>query len=135
MIAALICAFSLLGLVQFFIAFCRLQIAASSGVVLSEQTRSLAGIHGNRVEAKDFPALMALVRLCPELNRETRKLDAVRIYFRLLGLAEHLLRRVNLEAAGWAYRERAGCAQFAVAELDRRIARSRELVQQATETA
>jgi hypothetical protein len=131
MITALILGLSVITLLQFFVSYCRSLIAASSVVPLSDQVRQVAGLGAKGVSGEEFRRLLQLARLCPEPGNDSRALEAVRTYFRLLNMVRTISRRVIPNLAQWTERERSGCAYFVAIALERRIAHSRGLMAQA----
>ena len=127
MIASIILVFSLATLTEFFVAYCRSLIASTSEHVLSDQTRKLAEVAGNRVAPENFATVMRLVKLCPQLAGRSQRVRAVAAYFRLMTLLAAASRTLGLGMTDWADGERAGCAFYAAVALDRRIAHNREL--------
>jgi len=130
MIAALIVVISIAALLQFFVSYCRSVIAAYSKVELSEQVRDVAGIAAQAVDGDEFRRLVSLVRVCPERGDDGLEIRLVSGYHRMLGATKGMLRSILPAVAVWAERERAHCAYFAAAALDRRIAFSRDLIAQ-----
>jgi hypothetical protein len=130
MITAIILAFSMFALLQFFISYSRSLIAASSTQPLSPQVREIASIHGRTVDGEEFPRLVQLARLCPESSTDRWPVSAVSNYFRMLNFVRSISYRMIPSLMGWTERERSGCAYFAAITLDRRIAFSRGLVAQ-----
>ncbi|MGH9704258.1 MAG: hypothetical protein ACRD4K_12865, partial [Candidatus Acidiferrales bacterium] len=116
--------------VQFFVSYCRSVIAAYSKVELSEQVRDAAGIAAQTVDGDEFRRLVSLVRVCPERGDDGLEIRLVSGYHRMLGATRGMLRSILPAVAGWAEQERAHCAYFAAAALDRRIAFSRDLIAQ-----
>lgn len=130
MIAAAILVISVVGLAQFFVAYCRSLIAAYKQVDLSEDAREVTGIEDHLVHGDDFRRLLQLVRLCPEAGDDAFEIGAVRLYFRLLTRLRSLGAVLSPRLTHWAEQERAGCAYFAAVALDRRIAHNRDLLAQ-----
>ncbi len=131
MITALILGLSVITLLQFFVSYCRSLIAASSVLPLSDQVRQVAGLGAKEVSGEEFRRLLQLARLCPEPGNDSRALDAVRTYFKLLNMVRGMSRRLVPNLALWTERERSGCAYFVAIALERRIAHSRGLMAQA----
>ena len=130
MIAAIIFALSVAALAEFFVSYCRSQIASARLVPLSEDTRELAAISSASVPASEYLRLTQLARACPELEEGHAGVFAVRIYFGLLTLVGGPIRQLAPVVAALLEGERSGCAYFAAAALDRRIANSRRLYAQ-----
>jgi hypothetical protein len=125
MIAALIFAISSLTLLQFFVSYSRSLIAASQEHVLSEQALEICGFTARTAAGEHFGRLLQLISLCPEPGGDGAEVQAVALYFRLLGLARILLSWAIPSAARWIEAERGGCAYAAAVVLDRRIAYNR----------
>jgi hypothetical protein len=129
MMAALIFVFSLATLLMFFVSYCRSLMASSSRHPLSKEVRDVTGISAS-ASGRDFTRVMQLLQLCPERPDDRAGLHAVETYYGILDLLEQTLARVVPSVRAWTEQERAGCANFAVVLLDRRIAFSREILAQ-----
>ena len=114
-------------LMQFFVSYCRLQVAAGRRVDLSESAREAAGIEGQGVSGDEFLRLRKLVELCPETNGNSYKLGAIRAYHAFLGMIQTMFGPVMPAAAAWATSERSRCAYYAAVALDARIAQTRQI--------
>jgi hypothetical protein len=129
MMAALIFAVSVVTLLMFFVSYCRSLTAASSQHALSNEVRDVTGIH-SAASGRDFARVMQLLQLCPERPEDRLSLRSVGYYFEILNLLQKTLSRLTPSIESWTEHERAGCANFAVVALDRRIAFSREILAQ-----
>lgn len=129
MMAALIFAVSVVTLLMFFVSYCRSLTAASSRHALSKEVRDVTGID-SLASGRDFARVIQLLQLCPERPEDRLGLRAVGYYFELLNLLQKSLARITPSIESWTEQERAGCANFAVVALDRRIAFSREILAQ-----
>jgi hypothetical protein len=129
MMAALIFVVSVATLLMFFVSYCRSLMASSTRHPLSKEVRDVTGIPAS-ASGGDFVRVMQLLRLCPERPEDRTPLQAVEIYYEILGLLEKSVARIAPSLQFWTEQERAGCANFAVVLLDRRIAFSREILAQ-----
>jgi hypothetical protein len=129
MMAALIFVFSLATLLMFFVSYCRSLMASSSRHSLSKEVRDVTGIPAS-ASGRDFTRVMQLLQLCPERPDDRTGLHAVETYYGILDLLEQTVARMVPSVRNWTEQERAGCANFAVVLLDRRIAFSREILAQ-----
>jgi len=132
MIAAFIFGISSVGLLQFFIIYCRSLIAESRGHELSERAREICGIGARALAGEQFRRILQLTALCPDPGGDVFKVRAVAAYFVMLGLARTLLGWAAPSAAPWIESERGGCAYVAAVLLDRRIVFSRTMTAQFT---
>lgn len=129
MMAAIIFVVSVVTLLMFFVSYCRSLMASSSRHALSREVRDVTGI-STVASGRDFTRVMQLLRLCPEKPEDRTGLEAVGLYFSLLGLMHFTVARILPTLRSWTESERAGCANFAVVVLDRRIAFNREILAQ-----
>jgi hypothetical protein len=129
MMAALIFAVSLATLLMFFVSYCRSLMASSTRHELSKEVRDVTGIPAAACSG-DFARVMQLLRLCPDRAEDRTALQAVEIYYEILGMLAKTVARIVPSLQFWTEQERAGCANFAVVVLDRRIAFSREILAQ-----
>jgi len=129
MMAALIFVVSIVTLLMFFVSYCRSLMASSARHSLSREVRDVTGIPA-AASSRDFIRVIQLMRLCPERPEDRTGLQAVGLYYDILGLLEKTVARILPSLHFWAEQERAGCANFAIVLLDRRIAFSREILAQ-----
>jgi hypothetical protein len=128
MIAGLIFAVSSLTLLQFFVSYSRSLIAESRNHLLSEQASELCGMKSGLLSGEQFGRLSQLLALCPEANDDGFQVNAVRIYFNLLGFARTAMGWAMPSADPWIEAERRGCAYVVAVVLDRRIAHNRMMM-------
>jgi hypothetical protein len=126
---AIILVVSVAMLLQFFVFYCRLLVAAGRRVELSESVRKVTGLENQAVSGEDFPRLRRLVDLCPETNGDGYRLGAIRAYHTFLRVFQALFGPVAPLAAVWATSERSGCAYYAAVTLDARIAHTRRILE------
>ena len=129
MMAAIIFVVSVVTLLMFFVSYCRSLMASSSRHAVSREVRDVTGIAAV-ASGRDFTRVMQLLRLCPERPEDRTGLQAVGLYYRILGLLQQTVARILPTLQPWTESERAGCANFAVVALDRRIAFNREVLLQ-----
>jgi hypothetical protein len=132
MMASLIFVVSVVTLLMFFVSYCRSLMASSSRHPLSREVRDVTGISALPT-AKDFVRVTQLLQLCPERPEDRPGLRAVNLYFDILNLVQKSFARLIPSLQKWTEQELAGCANFAVVVLDRRIAFSREILAQQEE--
>jgi hypothetical protein len=96
---------------------------------LSKEVRDVTGIPAS-ASGRDFARVMQLLQLCPERPDDRTGLHAVETYYEILDLLEQTVARIVPSVRTWTEQERAGCANFAIVLLDRRIAFSREILAQ-----
>jgi len=126
-LAASILVISVALLLQFFISYCRLQVAAGRRVELSDAAREATGIADQGVSGDEFLRLRRLVDLCPETDGDGFKLGLIRAYYSFLGVVRVMFGPVMPAAAAWATTERSGCSYYAAVALDARIAHTRQI--------
>jgi len=129
MMAAVIFTISVATLLMFFISYCRSLTASSVSHKLSKEVRDVTGIPSSAT-GRDFERVMQLLQLCPDRAEDRTSLQAVGAYHDLLTLLGKTLGRIVPSLHAWTEQELAGCANFAVVALDRRIAFSREILAQ-----
>ncbi|MGB7847945.1 MAG: hypothetical protein WBL63_20200 [Candidatus Acidiferrum sp.] len=127
MMAAIIFVVSLATLMMFFVSYCRSLMASSSRHLVSREVREVTGI-SVLASGRDFTRVMQFLQLCPERPEDRTGLQAVGFYYNMLSLLQKSIARILPSLHQWTEHERAGCANFAVVVLDRRIAFSREIL-------
>ena len=109
------------GLLQFSVAYCRSLLIAYGKVEISERTRELAGIGGDRIEPEGFGRLMAFVRMAPDPGDDSMDIQIVKMYFRVMNFARSVTAPISARMARWTEGELSSCAYFAAVTLDRRM--------------
>lgn len=132
MMAAIILAFSVAALLQFFVSYCRSLIAASVKHALSVEVQDVAGI-ANNASGEDFRRVIQLLRLCPDRREDRGEIRAIGAYFGLLNFVRATLAKAMPSLLAWTEMERGLCTYFAAVALDRRIAFSRDMLAQQIE--
>jgi len=121
---------SLLTFLQFFVSYSRSLIAESRTHELSDETREICGLGARTPAGDQFLRLEQLIALCPEPGGDGFQVQAVALYFRLLGVACSVLNWALPSAAPWIEAERGGCVYAAAVALDRRITYTRTMMAQ-----
>ena len=107
------------------IRYCRAMLWSASQKRLSEATKELGTWIDCSSGEKSLATVDALLKVCPSLDRSgERQLLAVRIYDRMLCLAERFFQRIVRAESPWIVAERKACAYFAAVLLDQRINRT-----------
>jgi hypothetical protein len=132
MIAAVIFVVSLTTLFMFFTSYCRSLVAASTRHTLSQEVRDVTGIWA-LPSGQDFARVVQLMQLCPERPEDRTGLHAIELYHSILVALQSTVARLAPWLKAWTEQECAGCANFAVVCLDRRIAFNREMLSQQSE--
>lgn len=114
MFSSLILSISAIGAVHFGISYWRALIAGMAAQPLSDRFAEFAGL--DRVEAKDFRALLSLHRLTPDLKRQPSSLIALRVYYAATG-ALKALPALNQ----WAQSEMVKCSRYVAVLVDQRL--------------
>jgi len=130
MIPGLIFVLLFLTLLQFFVSYSHSLIVQSRSYELSEQAREICGFTAKTAAGDIFLRLEQLIALCPDPGGDAFEIRATALYFRLLGLARILLKRMIPSVDHWIEKERGGCAYVAAVALDRRIVYSRMMMTQ-----
>jgi hypothetical protein len=127
MFAAMLFAISIVALTQFAAYYWRAMLAGAAAQPVSERVLAAAGVQNGQVTGQDFPALVGLHNLTPELRSGGNGLGLVRAYYSLIdGIAS--LVGSSLPAVGaWSERELAICARYAAVQIDRRLQANLEL--------
>ncbi|HXN64642.1 MAG TPA: hypothetical protein VN862_04855 [Candidatus Acidoferrales bacterium] len=128
MIGGCILLLSLGALLEFFVSYCRTQLASSARVRLTEHVLGIAGTKEGHIAAGEFGALVRLSCLCPGTSSRGNDVAAVRVYYRLLNFAGVAPRSIFPALRAWVDGERTKCAHFAGVILDRQIAYSRRMI-------
>ena len=127
MFAAMLFAISIVALSQFAAYYWRAMLAGAAAQPVSDRILAAAGVENGQLSGQDFPALLGLHDLTPELRSGGNGLGLVRLYYALVdGIASHVGRSMPAVAA-WSERELAVCARYAAVQIDRRLQANLEL--------
>ncbi len=124
MLGVLILAFSIAALGQFVVFYARAVLASVAEQPLTGYVQQIEGFPSRPLKAEDFPHLVQLQRICPQVGPEARGLRAARAYYRALAAVKRVINGFMPGLHGWAEREQTLCARFAAVLLDQRLART-----------
>jgi hypothetical protein len=127
MFAAMLFAISIVALTQFAAYYWRAMLAGAAAQPVSDRVLAAAGVQNGQVTGQDFPALLGLHNLTPELRSGGNGLGLVRLYYRLVDGIAWLVGRSMPAVAAWTDRELAVCARYAAVQIDRRLQANLEL--------
>lgn len=127
MLAAMLFAISIVALTQFAAYYWRAMLAGAAAQPVSDRVLAAAGVQNGQVTGQDFPALLGLHNLTPELCSGGKGLGLVRLYYRLVDGIASLVGRSMPAVAAWTDRELAVCARYAAVQIDRRLQTNLEL--------
>jgi hypothetical protein len=127
MFAAMLFAISIVALTQFAAYYWRAMLAGAAAQPVSERVLAAAGVQNGQVTGQDFPALVGLHNLTPELRSGGNGLGLVRAYYSLVDGIASLVGRSLPAVGAWSERELAVCARYAAVQVDRRLQANLEL--------
>src|SRR5256885_13338927 len=84
MFAAMLFAISIVALTQFAAYYWRAMLAGAAAQPVSERVLEAAGVQNGQVTGQDFPALVGLHYLTPQLRSGASGMGLVRAYYRLV---------------------------------------------------
>jgi hypothetical protein len=102
-------------------------LAGAAAQPVSERVLVAAGARNGQITGEDFPALLGLHNLTPELQSGSNGLGLVRLYFALVESVGSLAGTSLPGVAAWSQRELAVCARYAAVQIDRRLQANLEL--------
>jgi hypothetical protein len=127
MFAAMLFAISIVALTQFAAYYWRAMLAGAAAQPVSERVMAAAGVQNGQVTGQDFPALVGLHNLTPELNSGGSGLGLVRAYYSVVDGIAWLVGNSMPAVGAWSQRELAVCARYAAVQIDRRLQANLEL--------
>jgi hypothetical protein len=127
MFAAMLFAISIVALSQFAAYYWRAMLVGTAAQPVSERILAAAGVQNGQLTGEDFPALLGLHDLTPELRSGGKGLRFVRIYYALVEGIASLTGPSMPAVAAWSKRELAVCARYAAVQIDRRLQANLEL--------
>jgi hypothetical protein len=128
MFAAMLFAISVVALSQFAIYYWRAMLAGAAAQPVSERTLAAAGVANGELTGEDFPTLLGLHNLTPELRSSGDGLGLVRLYYSAIDAIDSVVGSRMPVVAAWSNRELAVCARYAAVQIDRRLQANLELV-------
>jgi hypothetical protein len=127
MLAAMLFAISIVAMTQFAAYYWRAMLAGTAAQPVSERVLAAAGVQNGTVTGQDFPALLGLHNLTPELRSGGTGLGLVRAYYKVVDAIASLVGRSLPVVRAWSERELAVCARYAAVQIDRRLQANLEL--------
>jgi len=109
---------------QFAVFYARAVLASVAAQPLTGYVQQIEGFPSRPLQAEDFPALVHMQQICPQMGPEKRSLRAARAYFGTLAAMKRMVNGFVPAVYAWAEREQTLCAQFAAVLLDQRLART-----------
>jgi len=123
-LGALILVLSVAALGQFGVFYFRAVLASVAAQPLTGYVQQIEGFPTRPLRSDDFPLLVQLQKLCPEVGTDARGLRAARVYYRTLSTVINVINGFVPALRGWAESEQTLCSQFAAVLLDQRLART-----------
>jgi hypothetical protein len=120
MFATLLFAISIVALSQFAAYYWRAMLAGTAAQPISDRILVAAGVQNGQLTGENFPTLVSIHDLTPELNSGGNSLLMVRVYYRIIDSIDSLAGRSRPAIAAWSQRELAVCARYAAVQIDRR---------------
>src|SRR6202022_3594245 len=127
MFAAMLFAISIVALSQFAAYYWRAMLVGAAALPVSARVLARAGGRDGQLTGEDFPALLGLHNLTPELRSGGNSLGPVRFYYALVDGIASLVGRSMPSVAAWSERELAVCARYAAVQIDLRLQANLEL--------
>ncbi len=117
MVAGIILALSIVGMIRFAILYCRGLMVRTAELPVSDEVRTAAQLSNGEITGKDFAALAGLHSLTPG---GSGGVTLVQAYFRVVQLVG-AVGRTQAACAAWAEREMATCAKYVGVQIDGRL--------------
>ena len=127
MVAAIILAFAIVAVAQFWMIWWRATVGSLAASPLSDKMRAAARLDGDVVRGNDFQAILSLYETCPSLKKESNGLGSVRAYYRVVNGMSRMFSAIPA-VADWAQNEMATCARYAAVCVDQRMQRTRTML-------
>jgi hypothetical protein len=116
-----------MALAQFALYYWRSVLAGIATQPVSDRVLEAARLDDGNVSAGDFDTFASIYELTPQLQNTRSGLTGVRVYVRAVEAVETLFGAFMPSVAAWGQRERAICARYAAAQIDRRLQANLEL--------
>lgn len=121
MFAAMLFAISIVALSQFALFYWRAMLAGAAELPVSDRVFAAVHAEDGQLTAQDFPALVKLHDLTPDLNPGGSGMGLVRLYYAVVASIGALLGRNMPAIAAWSQHEAVVCARYAAVVVDRRL--------------
>lgn len=127
MFAAMLFAISIVALSQFAAYYWRAMLAGAAAQPISGRVLEAVGAEEGQLTGQDFPTLLGLHHVTPELGSGGEGLRSVRLYYGIVTAIGRLADNRMPAIAAWSAREAAVCACYAAVQIDRRWQTNLEL--------
>ena len=121
MFAIMLFAISIVALSQFALFYWRAMLAGAAEQPLSERVLAAVRVEEGHLTGQDFPTLVRLHRLTPNLNAGGGGMGLVRLYYALVETVGSFVGSRVPAIAEWSQREALVCARYAAVVVDRRL--------------
>jgi hypothetical protein len=122
-------AISIVALTQFAAYYWRAMLAGAAALPISERVLAAAGAQNGQLTGEDFPALVGIHELTPQLRSGSNGLRLVRAYYHLVETVASTVGSSMPAVGAWTQRELAVCARYAAVQIDRRLQANLELAE------
>jgi hypothetical protein len=119
MIAAMILVVAATAMVQFAFYYWRALVLTFAAQELSERIQQVT--EAGQPAAANFEALLALQKMCPELETGSKRIGAVAAYYRALSALKSAMGRIAPAISRWAEQEMSTCTRYAAVVVDHRL--------------
>jgi len=127
MFSAMLLTISIVALAQFAAYYWRAMLTGEASQPVSDRVLAAAGVQDGQLTGQDFPALLGLSELTPELRSSGNGLGPVRMYYSLVNGVAKVVGQAMPAIAAWSQRELTVCARYAAVQIDRRLQANLEL--------
>jgi hypothetical protein len=124
MLGVMILALSVAALGQFVVFYYRAVLVSVAAQPLTGHVQQVEGFPSRPLRAEDFPTLVTLQGICPQVGPDARSLRVARVYYSTLAVMKRIINGTFPSLFNWADQEQTLCTQFAAVLIDQRLART-----------
>jgi hypothetical protein len=121
MFSAVLFAIALVALGQFALYYWRAVLTGVASQPISDRVLEAAEVKTVGLRGSDFPKLVSLLVLTPQLGGKSNDLRLIRAYYQLVDKVAELFGSLSPAVAVWSEQERVLCARYTAVQVDRRL--------------
>jgi hypothetical protein len=121
MFSAVLFAIAVVAMGQFGLYYWRAVLTGVAAQPISDRVLEAAEVKTVGLRGADFPKLVSLLAVTPQLRGKSNDLRLIRAYYQLVGKVAGVFGSLSPSVAVWSEQERVLCARYTAVQVDRRL--------------
>jgi hypothetical protein len=121
MFSAVLFAIAVVALGQFALYYWRAVLTGVAAQPISDRVLEAAEVKTVGLRGADFPKLVSLLAVTPQLRGKSNDLRVIRAYYQFVDKVAEVFGSLSPAVAVWSEQERVLCARYTAVQVDRRL--------------